>query len=64
MVERPELPEIEEQVELASTATAAAASALIDPSAAELMDDEDIHDEELEELLIQEITIDGMCGVY
>mgnify|MGYP001077089231 CR=1 FL=1 len=61
MVERPDLPEVEEQMEMAS---AAAASALIDPSAAELMDDEDIHDEELEELLIQEITIDGMCGVY
>ncbi|MDI3341151.1 MAG: mycofactocin precursor MftA [Sphaerobacter sp.] len=29
-----------------------------------VLDREDVTDEELEELLIREITIDGMCGVY
>ena len=28
------------------------------------LDDQDFSDEELEALLLREITIDGMCGVY
>ncbi len=51
-----------EQEPTQSQPDAAADVALVDPVAtpAELPED----DAELEELLIHEITIDGMCGVY
>lgn len=51
-----------EQEHTQSPPDAAAGAAVLDPAAtpAELPED----DAELEELLIHEITIDGMCGVY
>ncbi len=33
-------------------------------ASANQFDDQDFSDEELEALLLREITIDGMCGVY
>ena len=54
--ERPSsLPQADTVVAAAPAATQDAEAAGLDPSE---------EDAELEELLIREITIDGMCGVY
>ena len=58
----PTSPQPTATVEAPETEEAAIAS-MSDEQLA-MLDPETLSDEELDELLIREITIDGMCGVY